>query len=99
MQPKTSKQLNNEILEEHETLNRFRLSCRDERLELAKLRIQKINLEYLVKQFQNNNDEYLKIKKIAKQEVERALGYQRQLLKEAFMSITDACLNDPVKLI
>jgi hypothetical protein len=61
------------------------------------MRIQRVNLEYTIKQFQNNNEEYLKVKEIVKQEVERVLGYRRQILKEAFLSIIDACLNDPVK--
>src|SRR5918994_423775 len=61
---KASKQLSNEILEKHGTLNRFRLSCSEESLKLARMRIQKINLEYAIKQFQNNNKEYLKVKEI-----------------------------------
>jgi hypothetical protein len=94
---KASKQLSNEILEKHGTLDRFRLSCNEERLELAKLHKQKVDLEYTIKQFQNNNEEYLKIKETIKQEIEHVLGYRRQLLKEALLSVIDACLNDPVK--
>jgi hypothetical protein len=94
---RASEQLSNEILEKHGTLNRFRLSCSEESLKLARIRIQKVNLEDTIKQFQNSNKEYLKVKEISKQKVEHALGYRRQLLKDAYLSVIDACLNDPVK--
>jgi hypothetical protein len=94
---KTFQQLSDDISEEHKTLNQYRSSSREEGLDLAKLRIQKVNLEYMVKQFQNNNEDYLKIKNIVKEEVERILTNHRQLLKIAFLSVIDSCRSDAMK--
>jgi hypothetical protein len=94
---KTFQQLSDDISEEHKTLNQYRSSSREESLDLAKLRIQKVNLEYMVKQFQNNSEDYLKIRHIVKQEVEHTLTDSRQILKIAFLSVIDSCRSDPMK--
>jgi septal ring factor EnvC (AmiA/AmiB activator) len=43
----TFQQLSNDISEEYKTLNQYRASSREESLNLAKLRIQKVNLEFI----------------------------------------------------
>ena len=94
---KTFQQLSNSISEEYKILEQYRLSYQDERLGLAKLRIQKIRLECTVKQFQNNNEGYLKIKDMVKQIVIQTLTKYRAVLKIAFRSVIESCRSDPVK--
>jgi hypothetical protein len=43
--------LSNDISEESKILNQYRLSCKEERLELAKLRLQKEKLNLLLDSF------------------------------------------------
>ena len=49
------------------TLDQYRLSCKEQRLELTKLQMQKIRLQELVDNFQNNNEELLKIRNTAEE--------------------------------
>ncbi|MGA7899577.1 MAG: hypothetical protein WCA39_12030, partial [Nitrososphaeraceae archaeon] len=90
-------QLGNDISEEYKILNQYRSCYKEERLELAKLRIQKIKLESLVRQFQNNNEDFCRIKELVRQTVEQTLANQRHVLILAFLSVTDSCRRDPVK--
>jgi chromosome segregation ATPase len=53
---RTFHQLSNDISEESKILNQYRSSCKEKRLELAKLRLQKEKLESLVRQFHDNNE-------------------------------------------
>ena len=93
----TFQQLGNDISEEHKILNQYRSSCKEERLELAKLRLQKVKLEFLVKQFQNNNEDFRRIKELVKQAVEQSLTNHRYRSILAFLSVIDSCRRDPVK--
>ena len=81
----------------HKILNHYRSSCKEERLELAKLRLQKVKLESLVKQFQNNNEDFRRIKELVEQGIEQSLTNHRHILKIAFLSVIDSCRRDPVK--
>lgn len=94
---RTFQQLGNDISEEYRILDQCRSSCRGERLELARLRLQKEKLELIVKQFQNDNEDLRRIKEFAKQAVEQSLVNYRYLLKIAFFSIIDSCRYDPIK--
>ena len=93
----TFQQLSNDISEEYKILNHYRSSCQEERLELAKLRLQKVKLESLVKQFQNNNEDFRRIKELVEQGIEQSLTNHRHILKIAFLSVIDSCRRDPVK--
>ena len=69
---RTFQQLSNDISEESKIVDQYRVSCKEERLELAKLRLQKVKLESLVKQFQNNNEDFRRIKELVNQAVRQA---------------------------
>lgn len=75
----------------------YRSSCKEERLELARLRLQKEKLESLVRKFQNSNEDFRRINELVKQAVEQSLINYRYLLKIAFFSVVDSCRNDPIK--
>jgi hypothetical protein len=56
-----------------------------------------MELDALLKQFKNNNKEYIKIRFMAKQTVKSALSDNRQQLKYAVLSIIDSMRADPIK--
>jgi hypothetical protein len=49
------------------TLDQYQSSCREQRLELTKLQLQKVRLQKLVDNFQDNNEEYNKIRNAAEE--------------------------------
>ena len=67
----TFQQLSNDISEESKIIDQYRSSCKEERLELAKLRLQKEKLESLVRQFNDNNESFQRIKELVKQTIEQ----------------------------
>lgn len=89
----TFQQLSNDISEGYKILDKYRSSYREEHLQLSKLRIQKVNLEFIVKQFQDNKD-HTKLKDTVKQVVGYTLTNYRQV---AFQSVIDSCRNDPTE--
>ena len=89
--------LSNDISEESKILNQYRSSCKEELLELGKLRLQKEKLESLVRQFNDNNESLQRIKKLVKQIIEQRLMNHRHILLLALQSIIDSCRRDPVK--
>ena len=70
---RTFQQLSNDISEESKILNQYRSSCKEERLELAKLRLQKEKLESVVRQFHHNNESLQRIKELVIQIIEQNL--------------------------
>jgi hypothetical protein len=64
---------------------------------LDKLRLQKIELELMVRQFLDNNESFRRIKEFVRQTVEQSLVNQRHLLALALLSVIDSCRKDPVK--
>jgi hypothetical protein len=56
-----------------------------------------MKLQGLVKHFENNNEEYAKIRKTAEGKVHRTLSDQKMVLKLAFLSLSDSMKNDPDK--
>jgi hypothetical protein len=79
------------------TLEQYESDCKEKRLEITKLQIQRIGAEALVRDFQNNNETYLQIKQTIKREVESILTDRRQLLKFAILSIFESLRKDPRK--
>ena len=61
------------------------------------MRIQKVELESMVRQFQNNNKSLQRIKEYVRQTVEQSLTNHRHILKLAFLSVIDSCRRDPIK--
>jgi chromosome segregation ATPase len=94
---RTFEQLGSDISEESQILNQYRSSCKEERLELAKLRLQKEKLESVVRQFNYNNESLQRIKELVKQIIEQRLMNHRHVLLIALQSIIDSCRRDPVK--
>ena len=93
----TFQQLSNDISEEYKILSQYRLSCKEERLELDKLRLQKVGLESIVREFQNNNESLQRIKELVRRTVEQGLANQRHVLVLALVSVVDSCRRDPAK--
>ena len=90
-------QLSNDISEESKIVDQYRTSCKKERLELDKLRLQKIGLESMIRQFQNNNECFQMIKDLVRQTVGHSLMSHRQVLTLALLSVIDSCRRDPMK--
>jgi hypothetical protein len=59
--------------------------------------MRKIRLEGLVDNFQNNNEEYIKIRNTAEEKVHNVLSDRRMLLKVALLSLTESMRKDPDK--
>jgi hypothetical protein len=75
--------LSDQIATTRKTLDQYQLSCKEERLELTKLQMQKVRLKALVDSFQNNNEEYDKIKKTVEEKVVSILSDAKPLLRIA----------------
>ena len=88
---RTFHQLSNDISEESKIVDQYRTSCKKERLELDKLRLQKIGLESMIRQFQNNNECFQMIKDLVRQTVGHSLMSHRQVLTLALLSVIDSC--------
>ncbi|MFZ0741034.1 MAG: hypothetical protein WAM54_05515, partial [Nitrososphaeraceae archaeon] len=58
---------------------------------------QNMELDSLLRQFKNNNEDYIKVQYVAKQTVRRTLSDKRQLLKIALYSIIESWRADPIK--
>ena len=59
--------LNNQITEASNYVEHYKASCRQEQTKLEDLRQKRMKLEALVRQFENNNEEYVKIRKTAEE--------------------------------
>ena len=59
--------------------------------------VQKIGLESIVREFQNNNESLQRIKDLVKQIIEQSLMNHRHLLLIALQSIIESCRKVPVK--
>jgi hypothetical protein len=79
------------------TLESCSLHHKEQIKKIADLHNKKIALEELVKRFENNNEEYLKIKQTVKHEVSSILSDGKVLLRLALYSLIESIRNDPVK--
>jgi hypothetical protein len=59
--------------------------------------MQKIRLECLVDNFQNNNEEYIKIRNTVEEKVHSVLSDKKMLLKLALLSLTESIRKDTDK--
>ena len=87
----------NEISGMKTTLDQLQLTIRESKEEKAKLELQKIKLQNFVKDFQDNNIEYNKVKQAIEGEVEYVLADRRRLLRMAIQSVTELLRLDPEK--
>ena len=79
------------------TLDQYQLSCKEQRLEVSKIQLQKVRLQALVDNFQNNNEEYNKIRNAAEEKVVSLISDKKMLLKLALLSFTEIMRTDPDK--
>ncbi len=87
----------NEISGMKITVDQLQLTIRESKDEKAKLELQKIRLQNFVKDFQDNNIEYNKVKQAIKGEVEYVLADRSQLLRMAIQSVIELLRLDPQK--
>jgi predicted transcriptional regulator len=88
-------QLNNQIATTTRHLNPLRISCERERREIESLYNEKIRLEALVTGFKNNNEEYLKLKQAAEENVKNVLTNGKLLLNFATASVIETLRRNP----
>ena len=87
----------NEISGMKTTEDQLQLTIRESKDEKAKLELQKIRLQNFVKDFQDNNIEYNKVKQAIEGEVEYVLADRSQLLRIAIQSVIELLRLDPQK--
>ena len=90
-------ELKSQIQDAKQRLNSYRLSCQKEAEKALQLHRQNTTLGSLLKQFKNNNEEYIKIQFVARQTVRSALSDKRQLLKIAILSLIESLRADHTK--
>ena len=88
-------ELSDQIATMRKTLDQYELSCKEQRLELTKLQLQKVRLQELVDNFQNNDEEYNKIRNTVEEKVVSILSDKKMLLKLALLSLTESMRKDP----
>jgi chromosome segregation ATPase len=88
-------QLNNQIATSSRFLNSLRMSCERERREIENLRNEKAKLNDTITEFKSNNEEYLKIKQAAEENVKTVLTNSKILLNFATASIIESLRRNP----
>ena len=89
--------LNDDIIHLRNATESQRLECEKQESEKRNLYLRKIRLESVINQLQNS-EEYTKMEMIVKQQVDKVLGEDKQLLRLAFESIIESLLKDPFRL-
>ena len=64
---------------------------------MTKIQLQKVRIQGLVDNFQNDNEEYNKIRNTAEEKVVSVLSDRKMLLKLALLSLTESMRKDPDK--
>jgi chromosome segregation ATPase len=77
---RTLQELSDLISTTQNTLEQYESDCEEKRLKITKLQLQKIRLEALVNDFQDNNEEYIKITRAVEDEVLGVLSNAKVLL-------------------
>jgi hypothetical protein len=90
-------QLNEHIIMMRKTRDSIHLDYEKGMERLRHLQQQRMKQEALVKHFENNNEEYTKIKNTVEEKVHSILSDQRMVLKLALLSLTVSMKNDPDK--
>jgi predicted transcriptional regulator len=95
---RTFQKFNDLISKENKTLERYRSIYNQIKEETENLNTKKIRLENIIDSFQNNNETYIKIKQMIKQEIECILLNPRRLLQFAIVSVFESSRKHPGKL-
>jgi hypothetical protein len=91
------RELNNQITELSNTAEHYRTSCRQEQMKLQCLRQERTKEEALVKNFQDTDEQYLKIRSIVEENVRNTLSRSKVILKYASLSLVESMQKDPDK--
>jgi hypothetical protein len=89
--------LRKQILTLRKTLGFCNLTYKQQSEKIAGLHAKRIALEDLVRRFENNNEEYLKIDQTVKDRVSSILSDGKGILRIAFYSLIESVRNEPVK--
>ena len=92
---KEQQQLCDEISEMKTTADQLQLDTKESKNEKAKLEMQKIKLQNLVKNFRDNNIEYNKLKQAIEGQIEYVLADRRRLVRTAVQSVIEILRADP----
>jgi hypothetical protein len=78
-------------------LDSYRLECQKEKEELEYLQEKRMKLEALVRQFENDDEVYDKIRKTAEEKLNSILSDRKMVLKLALLSLIESMRKDPDK--
>ena len=90
-------ELEDRIADLKRMLNWLETSCQEEESKMHQLINEKIRLKRLVKQFKDNDEEYLKIKKTVQNRITNILLGGKDLLRLAIYSLMESIRTDPQK--
>jgi transposase len=89
--------LRKRILNSRKLLDSCDLTYKQQAEKIAGLQAKRIELDDLVKRFENNNEEYLKINQTVKDKVGSILSDGKVLLRLALYSVMESIRNEPIK--
>jgi hypothetical protein len=92
---RTLQELYGLISTKRNTLEKYESDCKKRGLEIKNLNKEYIASQELVNDFQNNNEEYIKIIKTVEEKVLSVLSNVKVLLRCALLSITESITNNP----
>jgi hypothetical protein len=75
-------------------LDSYRLECQKEKEELEYLQEKRMKLEALVRQFENDDEVYDKIRKTAEEKLNSILSDRKMVLKLALLSLIESMRKD-----
>jgi hypothetical protein len=89
--------LNDHIIAMGKTLDSIKLDCEKETAQFQVLQQQRMKQEAIVKHFENNNEEYIKIVKTVEVKVHNTLSAVKVFLQLALLSLIESMRSDPDK--
>jgi hypothetical protein len=91
----TLRELNNQITQASNVAEHYKTSCRQEKMKFESLGLERNKQEALVKNFQDTNQQYMKVRGIAEEKVHSTVSNSKVLLKYAMLSLVESAKNDP----
>jgi predicted transcriptional regulator len=96
---KEQQRLCDEISEMNTMVDQLLLNIKESKEEKAKLELLKIKLQNFIKNFQDHNIEYNKVKQAIKGQLEYVLADRRRLVRTAVQSVIELLRADPQKFL
>ena len=88
----------NRVLENlTKNIEHYSLCCQRELAQMDQLYQKRMKQQAIVRHFENNNEEYAKIKKTVEEKVHNVLSDRRMVLKLGLLSLIESMKNDPGK--